>query len=91
MSEKKAKFQLLLTEGKACAAQEKAFMSGDMEEFVKLSEKVNLDGKGHGGKGSEGTKGDREDRVLKLAEEKAKTDKIPLHEAIKLANKEIKE
>jgi len=92
MSEKKAKFQVMLTEGKACKAQEAAFMKGDMEEFVKLSEPVNLGGKGHGGGSSEGTKGDREDRVLKLAEEKVKADpNLKLTDAISLANKEIKE
>lgn len=92
MAEKRAKFQLMLTEGKACKAQEEAFLKGDMEGFVKLSEPVNLGGKGHGGATSEGTKGDREDRVLKLAEEKVKADpKMKLTDAISLANKEIKE
>lgn len=93
MAEKKSKFQVMLTEGKACAAQEAAFMKGDMEEFVKLSEPVNLGGKGHGGGSKEGgAKGDRDDRVLKLAEEKVKADpKLKMHDAIVLANKEVKE
>lgn len=93
MAEKKSKFQLMLTEGKACAAQEKAFLEGDMENFVKLAEKPNLSGSGHGGGTSEsGNKsGDRDDQVLKLAEEKMKADtKLSKIDAITLANREVK-
>lgn len=92
-AEKEAKFNVLLSEGKAVAAQKDAFLKGDMEAFVKLAEPVNLQGKGNsGGTGEDKNKGDREDRVIKLAEEKQKADpKLSRGEALSLANKEIKE
>lgn len=92
MAEKESKFAVLLSEGKACAAQKDSFIKGDMESFIKLAEPVNLKGKGHGGSGDDAKdSGDRSDRVLKLAEEKVKADpKLELHQAIKLANAEIK-
>lgn len=94
MAEKESKFNVMLSEGKAVAAQKDAFMKGDMMKFAELAQPVNIGGKGHGGGGKEndGTKGDREDRVLKLAEDKCKADpKLKLHDAISLAQREIKE
>lgn len=41
-SEKKSQFQKLMTEGKACAAQEEAWMSDDMIKFAELSQPVKL-------------------------------------------------
>lgn len=91
LAEKESKFAILLSEGKACVAQKDAFVKGDMETFIKLAQNVNLGGKGSAGGAGADNAGDRDDRVLKLAEEKTKADpKLPLHEAIKLANKEIK-
>lgn len=91
LAEKTLEFNVMLSEGKACAAQKDAFLKGDMSAFVKLSQPVNLESRGNGGgTGNEGG-GDREDRVLKLAEKKVKEDKtLQLHDAITLANKEIK-
>lgn len=90
MAEKTNKFNILLSEGKACAAQKDAFMKGDMDTFIKLSQPLNLEGKGSLANLSEGA-GDREDRVLKLADDKCKADpKLKKHDAIVLANKEIK-
>lgn len=91
MAERENKFTILLSEGKACVAQKDAFMKNDMDAFIKLAQPVNLEGKGSTENGGANTQsGDREDRVLKLAEEKVKKDGISMHEAILLANREIK-
>jgi hypothetical protein len=72
LSEKKAKFEKLLSDGKAVKAQEEAFMKGDMEKFFELSEKTHGENEGHG-KETTGTKAaGAEDEVLKLAEKKLK-------------------
>ncbi len=75
-------------------AMKDAFIKGDMAGFIKLAEKTNLSGKGHGEGGSEGNGGgaseDADDRALKLAEEKHKEWGIPLHEAISKARKIVK-
>jgi phage I-like protein len=90
MAEKETAFNLLLTEGKACAAQKEAFVKGDMENFIKLAQPVNLSGKGSPVNGGDAT-GDRDERVLKLAEQKVRETKgLALHEAIAIAHKEIK-
>lgn len=89
LAEKEAAFTVLLSEGKACAAQKDAFIKGDTAEFAKLSQPLNLSGKGNASNPTEESA--REDRVMKLAEEKRKADpKLDLIEAITLANKEIK-
>lgn len=91
MAEKTTEFNLMLSEGKVCEAQRQAFIKNDMKNFIKLAQPVNTKGHGHGAGGNE--KGDREERVMKLAEEKVKASNgaLQLHEAIGLANKEIKE
>jgi phage I-like protein len=48
IADKEAKFAKLLGEGKACVAQKEAYMAGDMEKFVELSEKINTSAKGSG-------------------------------------------
>lgn len=45
-------FNKLLSEGKAHAAQKDAFMSHDMDAFIKLSKPLNIKGKGHAGEDS---------------------------------------
>lgn len=91
MAEKENEFNILLSEGKACAAQKTAFIKGDTAAFAKLAQKVNLSANGHGGSGDGDAEGTREDRVMKLAEEKCKSDsKLSKVDAITLANKEIK-
>jgi phage I-like protein len=92
MAEQESAFNILLSEGKACAAQKDSFMKGDMTAFAKLSQPVNLEGRGSAAGGS-GTGGDasKEDKILKLAEEKCKADpKLSMVEAITLAHREIK-
>jgi hypothetical protein len=71
-AKKEADFQVLLTEGKAVPAQKEAWMKGDMEAFVKLSEPVKFTTVGgHGGKAAT-EKETASDKILKLAEEKIK-------------------
>ena len=90
MAEKVAAFNVLLTEGKACVAQKDAFLKDDMTSFIKLAQPLNLAPNGSAGH-ADTSKGDREDRVLKLAEEKCKADpKLDKVVAISLAQKEIK-
>lgn len=86
-AQKKAQFAVLLTEGKACKAQEQAFLDGDMVKFVELSSPVKF----NEGQGSsveapqtvviESTEAAQEE-VLKLAEAKAKEKKISAAKAI---------
>lgn len=97
MSEKAASFNVLLSEGKACAAQKESYMKGDMEAFVKLSQPLNMNGKGHTGSGDKakdelnGDEAKDADKVLKLAEEKVKADpKLKLVDAISIAHKELR-
>ncbi len=78
-TKKESEFKLLLSEGKVVPAQEKAFISGDMTEFMKLSEKINLDSKGSGdGEGKESktakTKEQAELKLSELAEKECKDD-----------------
>lgn len=67
-------FNVLLSEGKACAAQKDAYMKGDMKAFAENASKVNLAGAGSGA-GAKDVGGDADTKVLKLAEEKMKADK----------------
>lgn len=85
LAEKEASFSKLLSEGKAVPAQKDAFLKGDLEAFAKLSEKVNLENKGHGGGGDSSTD---EQKVFKLAEEKVKGG-LPRHEAMIQAYNEV--
>jgi len=92
MAEKEAAFTLLLSEGKAVAAQKEAYLKGDMKEFVKLAQPINLEGKGSSaGADSVLLTGEKEDKVLKLAEEKMKADKsLSKIDAISQAVREVK-
>ncbi len=95
LAEKTTAFNILLSEGKACAAQKDAFLKGDMDGFIKLAEKTNLAGNGYSegsqeGAAANGGDGDVADRVLKLAEEKHKEWGIPLVDAISKARKLVK-
>jgi len=54
IAQKETEFQVLLSEGKAVAAQKEAYMTGDMNEFIKLTHAVNLSAKGSHEKVSDG-------------------------------------
>ncbi len=88
LAEKETAFTVLLSEGKACAAQKDAFIKGDMTEFVKLSQPVNL--KGTGSSSSQTPEDKGTDGILKLAEEKRKAaPNMSVKESISLAKKEL--
>jgi len=77
---KETEFATLLSEGKAVAAQKPSFLSGNMTEFLKLAQPVNLDEKGNGGtppvkEGSAKTFEEAENQIIKLAEKKREGNK----------------
>jgi phage I-like protein len=88
-TEKEAAFAKLLSEGKAVPAQKEAFMSGDMVKFSELAQPVKLQEQGHG-RTDTGTveasdsksKTPAQDKVLKLARQKAKEEELSLSDAI---------
>lgn len=84
LAEKKSAFAKLLTEGKAVAAQEQAYLSGDVVKFSELASHVNLSENGHGAPGTiPAAKKDEQDEVMALAEAKIKADpKMALADAI---------
>ncbi len=89
LAEKERSFTVLLSEGKACAAQKDAFMKGDMDAFIKLSEPVNL--RGSGASHSEMQLDDETKATLKLAEEKMEKDKsLSKGDAISMARRELR-
>lgn len=95
LSEKERKFDVLLSEGKVVEAQRKSYLEDDMKSFVELAGQVNLSEKGSGKEGKKDKiDGETvEDRVLELAEKKAKEESIALGDAISLVlseNAELK-
>lgn len=86
-AEKEKEFNVLLSEGKACAAQKDAFIKGDMMAFVKLAQPVNTKGAGNSGNQNGDTD---EQKTLKLAEAKRKEDpKLDVATSISLARREL--
>lgn len=69
LSEKTAAFHVLLSEGKACAAQKDSYLKGDMAEFVKLSQPVNLNGRGSNDD-VDPADAKSPEKIMQLAEEK---------------------
>jgi hypothetical protein len=89
LAEKEGAFNVLLSEGKACAAQKDAFMKNDMTEFVKLAQPVNLKASGSSESVELGEADAKE--IIKLAEEMQKTDvKLSRGDAISKAKKQLK-
>ena len=89
LAEKTSEFNVLLSEGKACAAQKEAFMAGNMTEFIKLAQPLNT--KAAGSSSSETVVTDDEKAIIKLAEEKQKANpKLDRGSAISIAKKELK-
>lgn len=88
LAEKTSAFNVLLSEGKACAAQKDAYLKGDMEGFIKLAQAVNLNPAGNSNSGNGGNAD--ADAIIKLAEEKQKANpKLSRGEAISIAKKEL--
>lgn len=88
---KETEFNKLLSEGKVVPAQKEAFLKGDMAEFIKNTQKVNLTEQGNSQEGTSETVTETEDQKIekisaeakKLAEEK----KISLFDAFRLVMK----
>lgn len=74
LAEKKATFDKMLSEGKACEAQRDAYMASDFVKFTELASAVKLDDNGDGTPPPAPVGGDAADQILKLAE-KAVADK----------------
>jgi phage I-like protein len=92
-TEKDSEFNVLLSEGKVVEAQRKAYLTNDVKELVKNAQAINLSEQGHGSKGSDHVEGELsfEDKVLKLAEEKMKSDTtLSIVNAQEIAMKELK-
>jgi flagellar biosynthesis chaperone FliJ len=90
LAEKTSEFNVLLSEGKAVAAQKDAFLKGNMTEFIKLAQPVNLQGKGSGASDAPIEESDA-NAIIKLAEAKQKENpKLSRGDAISIAKKELK-
>src|SRR3990167_7140164 len=88
---KKRAFDEMMIQGKCCEAQRKAYMEGDMESFIKLSQALNITSTGVSGQGGAVDPKSSEDaqaKVLELAEKKMKDLKLPLARAISLVLQE---
>jgi phage I-like protein len=82
---KKAGFDKMLSEGKVCEAQRKAYMKDDMVEFAKNQEAVKLDESGANAKGDD-SEAQAHAKLQKLAEAKQEKDKsLSYGEAVSLA------
>ena len=89
LAEKTTQFNVLLTEGKACAAQKESFLKGDMTEFIKLAQLLNLKPSGTSDSPIVGEVDANE--IIKLAEAKQKENpKLSRGDAISIAKKELK-
>lgn len=85
LAEKKSAFVKLLTEGKACAAQEESFIAGDMAKFAELAQPVKLSEKGNASEPETKPTGTVVDQIMALAEKKVKDKSAKdLSEAVKL-------
>jgi phage I-like protein len=91
-AKKESAFNVLLSEGKAVAAQKDAFMKDDMTEFIKLSQPVNLKAKGSSESTTSDINSDDDDKVIQLSEKLAKEDPtLSTRAAMSEARKQLKE
>lgn len=90
LTEKKGRFDTMLSEGKTVEAQRDAFMKDDMDKFIENAYKddLNLSEKGHGNNKSNkefaGSDTPAQDEVISLAEKKMKSDNIDIASAIEI-------
>lgn len=91
LAEKETQFNVLLSEGKACAAQKEAFIKGDMNQFIKLAQPMNMNGKGSSNSGTPAaTEDEKTQKIIALAETKVKENpKLSMGDAISIAKKEL--
>jgi phage I-like protein len=96
LAEKKMSFAKLLAQGKVCAAQEDAYLSGDTQKFAELSRSVKLSEQGSGAGAPEEVKEDEQvvdaqEKIHELAEKRMSEKKIRYHEAVSQILSEQKE
>lgn len=91
LAEKEKQFNVLLSEGKACAAQKDAFIKGDMDKFIQLSQPMNMKANGSSSSSTTATTEDEKvQKVIALAETKVKENpKLSMGDAISIAKKEL--
>jgi hypothetical protein len=82
LAEKNGEFDKMLSEGQVCEAQREAFIKGDMKAFASKYKEVRFSEGGHEQEKKEDETLNPQEKVLALAEEKAKTEKISLKDAI---------
>ncbi len=83
LQEKETGFMKLLSDGKVVPAQKDAFITNDLVKFAELSQKLNLDEKGSGKTPEKLNKDQAEDKLILLAEDVSKKEKIPFDHALK--------
>lgn len=91
LAEKKSSFAKLMAEGKACAAQEDAYLSEDFAKFAELAKPVKLSESGHGGQppAKKDENSDPVNQIIKFAEEIRKNEpKVSMGDAISRARAE---
>lgn len=89
-NEQKAEFDQMLSGGKACEAQRKSFMKGDIAEFAKNAQEFKLNEDGENDKGNESSD-DAADKIITLSDARAREDKISHGDATSLILSENKE
>lgn len=88
-TEKKAAFDLMLSEGKVCEAQRDAYMANDMVDFAAKQQPIKLSETGVND--NKDSNGDVAEKVMKLANKKMEADKdLELSEAVSLVLSENK-
>lgn len=85
LAEKENRFNVMLSEGKVCAAQKTAFMGDNMEEFAKNAQAINLSDKGNGGNTTDKITAEK---AIELAETMATEKKIKFRDAMSAVLKE---
>lgn len=80
LSKKEAEFEKMLSEGKAVPAQKEAFLKGDLDAFISLSQSVNFKESGTGE--DPPVTGDDDKANIEAARKLSEEKGIPLHDAI---------
>lgn len=82
-TEKKASFDVMLSEGKVVEAQRDAYMKGDVDAFAKNAVRVNLSEKGTGGEGANSAADAAEVKLNEEADKLVKEKGVTFAEAYK--------
>lgn len=92
LSEKERKFDVMLSEGKAVEAQREAYLAGDMDKFVSLSQELNTEEKGtaaeDNGKDEPKTAEQAAAKLTEIAEKIEKEQGLTFDEALSQAVRE---